>query len=194
MDHLVDDVPKFCRPFLRYPGMSDEGAQLADLVGRGGLLCRDLEVVEVGRKRDTVRVPAETDVEHSSGAAVVTLIDRPDAPSPDDAQQAGSRQDADVVRDGALGTLDRAGQLRHGCGPLVQQAEDGRAEGVADRPHLLGSGELDRLFEVIVRDWSIARHYWIRLSSPIVRYIWLIQIRKQAKPWPSSCCTTTLRG
>src|SRR6266702_2371656 len=175
VDRLVDAVPELCHPFLRYPGVPDEGAQLADLVRRGGLLCRDLEVVEVRRKRDAVSVPAETDVEHPRGAAVVALFDRPDAPGPHDAQQADSGQDADVVRDGTLGSLDRAGQLGHGRGALVQQAEDGRAQGVADRPHLLGGGELDCLVEVVVRDWGIARHGWIRLTSTIVRDIWIIE-------------------
>src|SRR5207244_8663338 len=135
-----------------YPGMPDERAQLADVVRGNRLLCRDLEVVEVRRKRYAVRAPAETDVEHPRGAAVVALVDRPDAPGPYDAQQAGPGQDVDMVRDGALGTLDRAGQLCHGRGPLVQQAEDGRAQGVADRPHLLGGGELDRVVEVVVRE------------------------------------------
>jgi hypothetical protein len=40
--------------------MSDEGAQLADLVRGGGLLGRDLEVVEVGRKHGALRVPADS--------------------------------------------------------------------------------------------------------------------------------------
>ena len=56
-----------------------------------------------------------------------------------------------MVRDGALGALDRAGQLGHGRGPLVQQAEDRRPQLVADGPYLRRGGELERVVEVVVR-------------------------------------------
>jgi hypothetical protein len=82
-----------------------------------------------------------------------------------------------VVGDGALGALDGTGQLRDCRSPLVQQPEDGRTERVADRPYLLGSGELDRLGEVVVRR-GIARRDWISLASPIVPDIWFIEDRK----------------
>src|ERR1022692_3547624 len=62
VDRLVDAMPELCRPLVRYPGMSDEGAQLADLVRGGGLLGRDLEVVEVGRKHGALRVPADSHI------------------------------------------------------------------------------------------------------------------------------------
>lgn len=69
--------------------MPDEGPQPADFVRSNGFLRRDLEVVEVPRKRGAARAPAQTDVEHPRGTAVEAFADGPDSPGSYDAQQAG---------------------------------------------------------------------------------------------------------
>jgi hypothetical protein len=56
----------------------------------------------------------------------------------------------------------------------VQQAEQRRAQRVADRPDLLGGGQLDRLFEVVVGDRAVACHDRIRLTSQFIPIIWII--------------------
>jgi hypothetical protein len=51
-------MPELCRPLVRYPGMSDEGAQLADLVRGGGLLGRDLAATSKSLKSGGSAAPS----------------------------------------------------------------------------------------------------------------------------------------
>ena len=55
-----------------------------------------------------------------------------------------------MVGDGALVPLQRDGQLAHRRRPLVEQAQDRGAEGMADRLYLGGLGERDPVGKVVV--------------------------------------------
>jgi dienelactone hydrolase len=81
-------------------------------------------------------------VEHAGRAAVEPLLDRPDPAGADDVEQAVADEHVDVVRNGALRPSGRDGQLGHRCRPLVQQAQDRRAQRMPDRLHLGRRGQL----------------------------------------------------
>ena len=143
---------------LRDPGVANEPPELPVLIRRGRFLGGDLEVVEVQRHVLAVGAPLDPDVEHPRRAAVEPLLDRAHAPGPHYLNESGLDKHLDVVGDRALRTVEGGRQLGHRRRPLVEQAQDRSAQGMADRLHLGGLCERHPVGEVVVRGCGLVRH------------------------------------
>jgi hypothetical protein len=147
----------------------EQATQVVGGVGRGGLGGGLGEPVHGGHDLLVLRTVQRTDVVHAGDPAVVPLLDRPHPSGSHHAQQAGVDQKVHVVRDGALGAVDRPRHLGDGGGPLEEQLQQGRSQPVGHRSKLLGRGDHEQLFEVVVRDPLIDRHIWTVLGFWTIR-------------------------
>ncbi|HST25329.1 MAG TPA: hypothetical protein VLJ76_05020 [Gaiellaceae bacterium] len=145
--------------------MPDEAPELSVTERSRRLAGRNLEVVEVPRHLVAFRGTLDADVEHPGGAAVEALLDRPHTPRPHHLHQTGLGEHLDVVGDRALRPLESGCQLGHRRGSLVEEAEDRRAEGMADRLDLGRPGERNPVSELVVGGSRVAAHGANRLTS-----------------------------
>jgi hypothetical protein len=119
---------------------------------RGRLGRRLRQPVERGHDL-LVLIPVErADVDGPGDPPVIPLLDRPHPPGAHDPQQPGVDEQVHVVRDRALGPVNRQRHLGDRGGPLEQQVKHRAAQRVGQRPQLPGRGDHDHLFEVVVRD------------------------------------------
>ena len=151
-------LPELGRLRLRDAGVPDEAPELSVLEGRHRLAGGDLEVVEVPRQFVAFRTLFERDVEHSGRAAVEPFFDRPHPAGPHDLQQPGLGEHLHVVRDRALRPPEGGRQLGHRRRPLVQQAQDRVAHGMAERLDLGRRGERHSVGELVIGGSLAAGH------------------------------------
>jgi len=128
----------------------ERAAQVVGRMGRGRLGRRLREAVDAGHDLLVLVAVERADVDRPGDPAVVALLDRPHPPGAHDPQQPGVDEQVHVVGDGALGPVNRQGQLGHGRGPFQQQVEQGGAERIGQRAQLPGRGDHDHLVEVVV--------------------------------------------
>ena len=119
------------------PGVPDERPEQPLLLGPHRLGRGDGEVVLV---EGEVLLPADRDRHGAGRPAVEALLDGPDPPGAHHLEQPGVVEDRDVVRDRPPGAAGGLRELGHGCRPLGEQPEDGRAQRVREGAHLDSPG------------------------------------------------------
>src|SRR4051794_5644643 len=98
-----------------------------------------------GRDRPAVCGVLSLVEEEPRRAAVELLRHRPHLAGADDADQAGRLENLQVMADGSLRHLQLFGDLLRGAGPVTQQLDELRAEGIGHCPQLLRLGDEHRV-------------------------------------------------